>query len=193
VSQIKVHLLLALAVLVGSAVPLVPTGEMVSGAAAYAKHSKLNDLLIFAITWVCSVIGDTLMMLEARFGARWLRPRLQRSRIAGRVRAAEAGLTKNALNAILTGRLIPGGRTPVIFALGLGRFPIRRFVVYDVLACAVWAAVYSTLGSVGGRLASHPIVAMLIAIAGAVLLGLVIQQVRKVLERRRAARKVPVS
>src|SRR6476661_2104946 len=128
---------------------------MVSGAAAYAKHSKLNDLLIFAITWVCSVLGDTLMMFEARFGARWLRPRLQRSRVSQKLRGAEDGLGRNALNAIVTGRLIPGGRTPVIFALGLGRFPVRRFIVYDVLACAVWAAVYATIGSIGGRLASH--------------------------------------
>jgi len=192
VSQLKVHLLLALAVLVGSAVPFVPTGEMVSGAAAYAKHTELNDLLIFGITWVCSVMGDTLMMLEARFGARWLRPRLERSRYAKKLRGAEEGLSKNALNAILTGRLIPGGRTPVIFALGLGRFPIRRFIVYDVLACAVWAAVYATIGSIGGRLASHPVVAMLIAIACAVSLGLVVQQIRKAQERRRASRQVSV-
>ena len=60
------------------------------------------------------------------------------------------------------------------------------------MACAVWAAVYATIGSIGGRLASHPIVAMLIAIACAVLLGLVVQQIRKVRERRRASRKVSV-
>jgi hypothetical protein len=38
---------LALSVSVGSALPFVPTGEMVSGAAALASHSELNVLMIF--------------------------------------------------------------------------------------------------------------------------------------------------
>ena len=64
----RANLLLAQSVLVGSAIPFVPTGEMVSGAAAYASHSRLNLLMVFLITWVCSVLGDTLMLVEAGSG-----------------------------------------------------------------------------------------------------------------------------
>ena len=87
--------------LLGSAIPFVPTGEMVSGAAAFASHSRLNVLLIFLITWICSVLGDTVMLVEARLGARRLRPWIARRRFADRVDSARLGLTSNAFNAIV--------------------------------------------------------------------------------------------
>lgn len=173
------HLLLAASVLVGSAIPFVPTGEMVSGAAAVAAHSKLNVLLIFLITWVCSVLGDAVMLMEARLGRRRLQRWLDRAKFGARVQTAQRGLTANAFNAVVTGRLIPGGRTPVIVALGLSRFSVRRFVLLDTVACALWAGIYSTIGSIGGRIATHPVWAMVIAIAFAVSMGVLVQEVRK--------------
>lgn len=184
-SQLKGHLLLALSVFVGSAIPFVPTGEMVSGAAAFASHSRLNVLLIFVITWVCSVLGDTVMLAEARLGARRLRPWIARRKFAARVTAAQESLTKNAFNAIVTGRLIPGGRTPIIVALGLSRFSFRRFMLFDLVACALWAGIYSTIGSIGGRIAHHPVWAMVVAVAFAVSMGALVQQIRRFVTWRR--------
>ena len=188
--QLKSHLLLAIAVLVGSAIPFVPTGEMVSGAAAFAAHSRLNVLLIFVITWICSVLGDTVMLVEARLGARKLRPWIARRRFAERVNQAQTGLTNNAFNAIVTGRLIPGGRTPIIVALGLSRFSVRRFVLFDTVACALWAGIYSSIGSIGGRIANHPVWAMVIAIAFAVSIGALVQQVIRLIGWWRERRSV---
>ena len=87
-------------------------------------------------------------------------------------------MTANATNAVITGRLLPGGRTPVIVALGLSRFSVRRFVLIDTVACALWAAIYSTIGSIGGRIANHPVWAMVIAIAFAVSMGVLVQELR---------------
>jgi membrane protein DedA with SNARE-associated domain len=188
VNQLYGHLLLAASVLVGSAIPFVPTGEMVSGAAAYAAHSELNVALIFLVTWVCSVLGDTLMLLEARLGRRRLQRLLIRGKFGDRVKLAQEGLTRNAYNAVITGRLIPGGRTPVIVALGLSRFPVRRFMLVDTLACALWAGIYSTLGSIGGRVASHPVWAMVVAIAFAVSIGVLVQELIKLAHWYRARR-----
>ncbi len=187
---IQAYLLLAVSVLVGSALPFVPTGEMVSGASALAARSELNVVLIFVITWLCSVIGDTLMLLEARWGRRRLQAWLSGRRFATRVTAAQGALTANAFNAVVTGRLIPGGRTPVIVALGLSRFPVRRFVLIDTVACALWAGIYSSLGFVGGRLVTDPVWAMAIAIGFAVAVGLLVTQVHRLwlrhLDRRTA-------
>ncbi len=188
VGLLKSHLLLALAVLLGSAIPFVPTGEMVSGAAAFASHSRLNVVLIFVITWTCSVLGDTAMLAEARLGARKLRPWIARRKFADRVTAAEVGLTRNAFNAIVTGRLIPGGRTPIIVALGLSRFSLRRFMLFDTVACALWAGIYSTIGSIGGRIARHPVWAMVVAIAFAVSMGALVQQIARLVAWRRSRR-----
>jgi membrane protein DedA with SNARE-associated domain len=188
VNQFYGHLLLAASVLVGSAIPFVPTGEMVSGAAAYASHSELNLALIFLITWTCSVLGDTVMLLEARLGRRRLQRWLHKGKFGERVQAAQQGLTRNAYNAVITGRLIPGGRTPVIVALGLSRFPVRRFLLVDTVACALWAGIYSTIGSIGGRIASHPVWAMVIAIAFAVSVGVLVQELIKLVHWYRGRR-----
>lgn len=163
---------------------------MVSGAAAVASHAEeLNVLWVFLITWVCSVLGDTLMLIESRLGAHKLRPWLARRKFHARVQQAQESLTSNAFNAILTGRLIPGGRTPVILALGLSRYSIRRFVLYDAVACAVWAFIYSSLGSIGGRVAHHPVWGMVIAIAFAVSVGLLVTRIYATMQTRRESRK----
>ena len=194
VGHLQSHLLLALAVLLGSAIPFVPTGEMVSGAAAFASHSRLNVALIFVITWICSVLGDTVMLAEARLGARKLRPWIARRKFADRVAVAQTALTRNAFNAVVTGRLIPGGRTPIIVALGLSRFSLRRFMLLDTVACALWAGIYSTIGSIGGRIAHHPVWAMVVAVAFAVSMGALVQQIIRLIAWRRernSSRAVP--
>jgi membrane protein DedA with SNARE-associated domain len=146
-------------------------------------------ILIFLITWVCSVIGDTLMLVEARLGARKLRPWIARRKFSGKVERAQEAVTRNAFNAVVTGRLIPGGRTPVIIALGLSRFSVRRFLVPDTVACALWAAVYSTLGYLGARIADHPVWGLVIAIAFATILGLLVGKVHSVVTQRREVRQ----
>ena len=147
----RVVLAAALTVAIGSAIPFVPTGEMVSGSSALAARSRVGIILIFLVTWLASVIGDTVLLMEARLGARKLRPWLARRKYAGRVEQAQQKLHRNAFSAIITGRLVPGGRAPVIIALGIGRYPIRRFIAYDTIACGLWALIYSTIGSIGGR------------------------------------------
>ncbi|MBA3529583.1 MAG: VTT domain-containing protein [Propionibacteriaceae bacterium] len=93
-------------------------------------------------------------------------------------------LTKNAFNAMLSGRLIPGGRTPVIIALGLSQCSLWRFMLFDTVACALWAGIYSSLGSIGGRIVNHPIWAMVIAIAFATSIGVLVQKIRSWLASR---------
>ena len=190
VDQLRGHLLLAAWVLFGSAIPFMPTGEMVSGAAAVASHSQLNEWLIFLITWVCSVLGDTILLLEARLGAGFIRPRLERSKLAARVHQAERALSQNSFNAIVTGRLIPGGRTPVIAALGLSRYPIRRFLPATMFACGLWAGIYSAIGTIGGKVAHHPVWATVVAISFAVCMGMLMTQIRRFLHWRRTRRQV---
>jgi membrane protein DedA with SNARE-associated domain len=188
--QLRGHLLLAVWVLFGSAIPFVPTGEVVSGAAAVAYHSQLDEWLVFLITWVCSVLGDTVLLLEARFGAGLIRPRVERSKLAARVALAEQALSQNSFSAIVTGRLIPGGRTPVIAALGLSGFPIHRFLPATIVACGLWAGIYSSIGTIGGKVTHHPVWATVVAISFAVCMGLLITQIQRFLHWRRTRRQV---
>lgn len=176
VDQIRAHLLLFLAVTAASAIPFVPTGEIVSGSSALAAHSRHQIYVIFLVTWAASILGDTLLLLEARLGARKVRNWLGRWKYAYRVDQAQYKLKRNAFSAVVTGRLVPGGRAPVIIALGLSRFSVRRFILFDTVACGMWAAIYSTIGSIGGRIAAHPILGMALAIVFAVAISVVVQQ-----------------
>jgi membrane protein DedA with SNARE-associated domain len=162
---------------------------MVSGAAAVASHSQLNEWLIFLITWVCSVLGDTILLLEARLGAGLIRARLERSKLAARLRQAEQALSQKSFNAIVTGRLIPGGRTPVIAALGLSRYPIRRFLPASIVACGPWAAIYSSIGTIGGKVAHHPVWATVVAISFAVCMGMLMTQIQRLVHWLRIRRQ----
>ena len=169
-------LTLAGSVLVGSAVPFLPTGELVSGAAALVSNSALSVCLIFVAAWVCSVLGDTLLLLEVRLFRGPLQAWLGRRRFGGRVSHAQDGLAGHALKALVTARLIPGARAPLVIALGLGRFPLRQFVLFDTAACALWAAIFATIGSVGGSLTNNPLWGMVIAIAMAVSMAVAVHK-----------------
>jgi membrane protein DedA with SNARE-associated domain len=186
VDQIRGHVLLFLAVTIGSAIPFVPTGEMVSGSSALAANSRLDIFLIFLVTWAASVLGDTILLVEARLAAGRLRPWLARRKYYDRVREAEAKLHRNAFSAVVTGRLVPGGRAPVIIALGVGRFSVRRFVLYNSLACGLWALIYSTIGSIGGKISDHRLLGMVIAIAFAVSMSVIVQQIIRLVQYVRA-------
>lgn len=159
---------------------------MVSGSSALAANSRLDVFLIFLVTWAASVLGDTILLLEARLGARRLRPWLSRRKYYDRVHEAESKLHRNAFSAVVTGRLVPGGRAPVIIALGLGRYAVRRFVVYDTVACGLWALIYSTIGSIGGKVSDHPLMGMVIAIAFAVCMSVIVQQIIRLVQYFRA-------
>ena len=62
----------------------------------------------------------------------------------------------------------------------------RRFIVYDVVACSLWATYAALLGYFGGKtFEDHPFWAVGLALGIALTLGLVVEVVRHVLKRRR--------
>lgn len=183
--------LLGLGVLVGSAVPFVPTGEVVSAAATLASGSWLDLVVVFAVVLVASVLGDSTMLLGAGVLSRSVTPAqrawLDARRLAPAVRRARASIASHAPQAVLTGRLVPGGRAPVIIALGIARYPVGRFMAADALACGAWAGVYVALGALGGRLTGHPLLGVAAAVACAVALGLGLSQAQRLHQKRRSS------
>ncbi|WNB84560.1 VTT domain-containing protein [Cellulomonas sp. ATA003] len=180
---------LGLAVLVASAVPFVPTGEIVSGAAALAGGSVPAALTLYVVVLVASVLGDGVMYVAATVAADRLPARarawLAARRSAPAVRRARRDISGRAYRSLLVGRLVPGARAPVIIALGAGRCAPGTFVAADVLACAVWAGLYVTIGAVGARVTGHPVAGTALAVACAVTLGLTVQGVRRRVSRGR--------
>ncbi|SDR81438.1 membrane protein DedA, SNARE-associated domain [Friedmanniella luteola] len=167
-------LLLGLTVLVASSVPFVPTGEMVGAAAALAAPSVLATLGVFGVCWLCSAVGDTVLLTAARLLRGPLQGWLDRHATGPRVEQARRWLDRSAFSAVVTARLVPGTRAPVIIALGLQGADRRRFVAADLVGCGLWAALYTLAGAVGGRLSSHPLLAVTAAVVLAVVASTVV-------------------
>jgi membrane protein DedA with SNARE-associated domain len=60
-------------------------------------------------------------------------------------------LEKNATVFILSFRFLVGLRTVSSVAVGVSRVPAPRFVILNMIACAVWAALVAGIGYVFGR------------------------------------------
>jgi membrane protein DedA with SNARE-associated domain len=186
---------LGVGVLVASSVPFLPTGELVSGAAALAGGSLPTALLVYVVVLVASVLGDGVMYVGAATAADRL-PRRARTWLAARrsapaVRRARRDISGRAYRSMLVGRLVPGARAPVIIALGVARCAPRTFVAADLLACAVWAGLYVAIGAVGARATGHPLVGTAVAVACALGAGLVVQLVQRMRRRRGGSADTP--
>ncbi|TJZ54692.1 DedA family protein [Streptomyces piniterrae] len=154
---------LFLLVMLGSLVPVVPTGAVVSSAAVVAFHqtSPLPLLIVFAVASLAAFLGDVVLYAlgrrgsHSRTGARWL-TRL-RARVAPeRLAQAQRKLREHGVLILVVSRLVPAGRIPVMLACLLAAMPLRRFVRGDLPACLAWAATYGLIGLLSGSLFPEP-------------------------------------
>lgn len=149
-------------VLVGSIVPVIPTGAVVSaGAAAAWTHAGLFAVaLVVAVSTIGAFLGDLATFALCRgFGDRALRlVRVDRTRPshAERLATAERRLLDHRVAVLVIARLIPAGRIPILVAAGLMEIPWKAFVPAQLLAALIWAALYSALGLAGGSAFREP-------------------------------------
>ena len=69
-------------------------------------------------------------------------------------------------------------------------FPWRRFIVYDVIACSLWATYAALLGYFGGKtFEDHPFWGLALAIVIALSLGPSSSSIRHVLARSAGGRR----
>ncbi|MBO8193764.1 VTT domain-containing protein [Streptomyces oryzae] len=155
---------LFLLVVLGSLVPVVPTGALVSGAAVVALHQSLPVfalLSVFGIASLAAFLGDIGLYwlgrrgVGSKNGSRWLSALRERA-APERLAQADARLREHGVAVLVVSRLIPAGRIPVMLACLLSRMRMREFARGDVLACLAWAAVYQLLGVAGGSLFPRP-------------------------------------
>lgn len=87
---------------------------------------------------------------------------------------------------LLTARFIPGGRTAITVSSGVTRQPRRRFALFDLLACVIWASYAATLGFFGGKtFADNHTLAFIVAFAAALSVSGIIELVRHLRNRHR--------
>ena len=154
---------LFLLVVLGSLVPVVPTGALVSSAAVVAVHQTQPAALavVFAVASLAAFLGDAglywlgLRGVRSHGGSRLLH-RLQDRVDDGTLTRAQRQLDEHGAAVLVLSRLVPAGRIPVMVACLLAEMPLRRFVRGDIAACLAWAAAYQLIGILGGSLFPEP-------------------------------------
>lgn len=154
---------LFLLVALGSLVPVVPTGALVSSAAVVAFHQTepVSLAVVFGVAAFAAFLGDVALYwlglrgVRSRNGSKWLH-RLQDRVDNKTLEKAQSRLDQHGIAVLVLSRLIPAGRIPVMVACLLGDMPMRRFVRGDIAACLAWAASYQLIGILGGSLFPEP-------------------------------------
>ncbi|GLY68409.1 DedA family protein [Amycolatopsis taiwanensis] len=174
-------------VLIGSIVPIVPTGALVGAAAAVAMTtSHLSLPLVLLLSVLGAAIGDVVTYLIARAGSEAAIRRLVRGQRPDRLINARERFAKHGWQLVVIGRLVPAGRIPVLVAAGAVAYPWRRLLAATAIACVLWALAYAVLGIVSGGIFDSPLVATLIATVLVLVVTGAVQLVAKRRERRKS-------
>ena len=165
-------------VLLGSVVPVVPTGAVVGAAAAVALTTDHLSLpLVVLLATLGAFAGDVITFSICRFGGpasvRWV----ARGQHPERIEEVRSHFRQHGWQIIIAGRLLPAGRIPVLVAAGALAYPWRRLLPASLAAAFLWAVAYALLGVLSGGIFDSPLLATLIATVLVLLVGLVLNLV----------------
>jgi membrane protein DedA with SNARE-associated domain len=177
-------------VLLGSIVPVIPTGAVVGAAAAVAtSNGSLSLPLVVLLATLGALIGDLVTFAICRFGGptavRWV----ARGQHAERIDEVRGQFRDHGWQIIVVGRLLPAGRIPVLLAAGALAYPWRRLVPAAAAACLLWAVAYTLIGILSGGLFDNPLIATLLAAVVILILGGLLNLVSARRRKRKAERE----
>jgi membrane protein DedA with SNARE-associated domain len=179
-------------VLLGSIVPVVPTGAVVGAAAAVAMTTAhLNIVLVVLLATLAAFAGDVLTYGVARIGSDAAIRFVSRGRTPEQLARARQRFAVHGWQLVVVGRLVPAGRIPALVAAGTLGYPWKRLLPSAFVAALLWAVAYALLGVLSGGLFDDPIRATLGATGLVLLVGLVTALVGRYRRRRRARLETP--
>lgn len=175
---------LAGAVLLGAVLPVLPTGAAVSAGAVLASHNAppIGLLGVLIAGAGGAYLGDLIVYAGCRAGGERLAKRIGWLRENASLDALRIRLAEHEITVLLTSRLIPGGRVPVLLAAGLAGYPWQRFALVDLTASSLWAAVYMAIGLLGYALFDKPwqgVVAAIVLVLLTTVISSLVQRYRK--------------
>jgi membrane-associated protein len=168
-------------------IPLFPSETAVITGGVVAAEGKISLALVIVLGAFGAVLGDNLAyFLGSRFREPIHRRFFKSEKSKERIAWAERQLEERGGELIVTARFIPGGRLVVTFSAGGLGFPWRRFILFDVIACTIWASYAALLGYFGGSTFEHSTwKALLLAFGIAAAITGTIELVRWLRKRRR--------
>ncbi|MDM4721881.1 DedA family protein [Micromonospora sp. WMMA1363] len=184
-----VYLLLFTLTAVDAFFPVVPSEAAVITAAVLATGGNPNLAAVTASAALGAIAGDHVSYAIGRGGgARRLANVPKDSRRRASSEWARRAVQRHGGMILTTARYIPGGRTAVTLTMGAVRYPLRSFLVYDMIAAVTWALYNVLLGYFGGTAFQRdPLRGILTGLGLSVVVTVLIEVVRRVRHRRRAA------
>ncbi len=181
--------IILLIALLDSVIPVVPseTTVIIGGVAAGSGNQYLA--LVIAAGAVGAFIGDNMAyLIGARMGGFIERRAASRPNLEERLLWASAQIRARGGLLLITARFIPGGRTALTISSGITRQPRRWFMAWIGVAVLVWASSAALLGYIGGKaFEDNHTLAFFVAFGAALGITAIIEVVRHVRARRRAA------
>lgn len=174
------------AVVVGALLPVLPTGAVVSAMAALGHHRSWLSLVEVVVVgagaaYVADVVLYTVLLRGAhtRLGRRVQ----QRAEAHGRLDELGERLSRHDVGTLVTSRLLPGARIPVLAAAAATGYPVVRFAVANVVPAVCWAVAYAALGLAGRGVSDRPWVSVVAAVAFGVAASGLVSLVRRLRAR----------
>jgi membrane protein DedA with SNARE-associated domain len=116
-------------VLLGSIIPVVPTGAVVGAAAAVAMTTAhLNIVLVVLLATLAAFAGDVLTYGVARLGSDAAIRFVSRGRTPEQLARARQRFAVHGWQLVVVGRLVPAGRIPALVAAGTLGYPWKRLL-----------------------------------------------------------------
>ncbi|MEV0425065.1 DedA family protein [Micromonospora sp. NPDC050495] len=183
-----VYLLIIAVTAVDAFFPAVPGETVAITAGVFAANGEPHLVGVILAASFGALVGDHISYAIGRGGGAH---RLARLPADSRRRAssewARRAVDRRGGAILTTARYVPGGRTAVTLTMGAVRYPIRSFLMYDALACAVWGTYCGLLGWFGGlAFAHHPFQGLLVGVGLSVLVAGLLEAARWAHRRARA-------
>nr|WP_242519694.1 VTT domain-containing protein [Microbacterium esteraromaticum] len=169
--------------------PPVPSESVLVAAAAVLAMTDATALVpLCLLAAAAATIGDNIAFwVGRRVGTRrfrWMR----RPRVAATFDHARRAMDHSAAVLVLGARYVPVGRVAVNMSAGAVGYPWRRFLPLSALAGLCWSVFSISIGLVAGTwVRDQPLLAALLGVAIALLIGVMVDRVAAL--RRRARRR----
>ena len=126
--------------------PFLPGDSLLFSAGLLHERLGLDLWVLIAVVFAAAVVGDQVgYALGKRYGRRLFSPNARILNTA-HLERAEAFFARHGGPALLLARLVPIVRTYTPLVAGLGAYPYRRFIPWNVTGAAAWTLAFVFLG-----------------------------------------------
>lgn len=131
--------------------PFLPGDSLIFAASALAVSKNLNIFIIFIISFVAAVIGDTV---NFHIGKYFSDKSLENSKLIKKkyLRKTEEFFDRHGGKSIILSRFVPIIRTFAPFVAGIGKMKYFRFLTFNVVGAFFWVLLFCIMGFLFGNI-----------------------------------------